>query len=186
MTALALLIVVGETRADAGVPFLQRERLDITFMFENLQAYPHFDFYLQEMHGDRAWHLLPASSSPSLHGPIGIPGDVFLLAVPRGSEMPTREFDKVFDKNVPAGMLRSPRLKGRNGVLSGRDNNTEITYRVHIDGETLTAEFVSATSPPLSRFAICGIVAACAIALPGIVMLIRRRWARAKTTYVGL
>ena len=180
IVTLAALVLAGHACADAGLPFFQRERLNLKIRFLNTHEYPEFDFYLHEMWG-RTWRLLRTQSSEpvSLFGPSGRPGELFLLALPRGTAMPSEE---KFDQEPPAGLLRSRQLEGPHGVVGEADNRTEITYRIRLDGDTLVAKFVSATTPPTSPVTIWAIFIACALAALGTVIFFRRRRAKANAS----
>lgn len=177
IATLADLVLAGNACADAGLPFFQRERLHIEIRFLNTHEYPEFDFYLHEMWG-RTWRLLRTQSSEPvlLFGPSGTPGELFLLALPRGTAMPS---EQKFDKEPPSGLLRSRRLEGPQGVVGEADNRTAITYRIRLDGDTFQADFVSATKPPISAVKIWATSIASALAALAVVIFVRRR--RAKT-----
>jgi hypothetical protein len=142
---IALLSLPAAARPDAGLP---RFNLDIKIRFENLDEYPDHDFYLKYGLSRRnptdglRWTKLDSGALTQLEGPGDQKTAVFLVALPRGTPPPPvpKENRQDWLAKAPPGGLQS-------AALQGVGNGSEITYRAHIDGDTLSAEFVDSVNP---------------------------------------
>jgi hypothetical protein len=176
---IALLALPGSARPDAGFP---QSNLDIKFRFENLDQFPEHDFYLKyglsrgnPMAGLR-WTKLESGTLTKLEGTGTRVTSVFLVALPRGTPPPPPpkgDRDAWLHK-APAGGLQSEPLLA--------NNDLEVTYRAHIDGETLHAEFVHSANPWQRTLMLIGgsCLTAVVLFIVALVLLVRWLLVRAK------
>lgn len=179
---IALLGLPASARPDAGFP---SPSINIKIRFENLDQYPNYDFYLKYglSRGRPAPHItkLESGTMTQLEGRGNRVTSVFLVAIAKGAPPPKAEDKQDWLSKAPPGGLQSE-------ALPGLDNGVEATYRAHIEGETLRAEFVDSTNPEQNMLlAIAGgCISACVLFVVAVVLLVVWLWGRAsKATQHG-
>lgn len=179
-TAAAIALIAclpDQSRADF-LAFGPRHRYAIAIGIENLEQYSEFDFYVHQVMGQRTWRIQRIDLRTLTRiAENGGPGDLSLIALPRGNVMPAPE---EFDKSKPLGLIRSERLTAENNFVGKDDNGSEYRYRVRINGERITAELVDVKRPmrdSLGWLITISVLGVCT-ALAGTMVIIMRRLTR--------
>ncbi len=164
MVLLAAVALAASARADVGPAFLRPKRLDIAIRFENLDAYPTHDFYIKYglfPGSPNHVQLLKVTTNPPVHVwnhrvmPIT---PVYLVAVPRGHtlERPAEPTDRWLTEAPPGGVQSAELTADDSGTPVSMDfDGAEIMYRIHLDGDTLEAVWVSTLYRADPRTYIC-------------------------------
>jgi len=137
----AALVQAAPTKADVGPSFLKPSEITPpTLRFENLDAYPDYDFYAIYGLGYTIPRATPHVVPVSRTGPTRLEGkgrsmtSVVLAAVPHGQHAPVIQWDSnaAWDGPTRAGELRSqPFLKG------GSCDGYVLPFKVQVAGESL-------------------------------------------------